>query len=135
MISTGLRKISFQKSSSFKKIIHHFYIIFSCFQNLRIFHSNIDQNFKMDVLRGACTNHVDRILGNFDPLPPMWTLLKNSCYLVLWPSEQPPSLSIVHVVCTRPYCISSEKRSFFGFVVMLFCVAFLAQSLKRLDAR
>ena len=29
---------------------------------------------------GACTNHVDRILGNFDPPPPMWTLLLNSCY-------------------------------------------------------
>ena len=32
------------------------------------------------MLKGACTNHVDRILGNFDPPPPMWTLLLNSCY-------------------------------------------------------
>ena len=27
-------------------------------------------------------NHVDRILGNFDLPPPIWTLLLNSCYQV-----------------------------------------------------
>ena len=32
------------------------------------------------ILYGAGTNHVDRILGNFDPPPPMWTILLNSCY-------------------------------------------------------
>ena len=30
--------------------------------------------------KGLCTNHVDRILGIFDPPPPPWTLLQNSCY-------------------------------------------------------
>ena len=46
---------------------------------------------------GTCTNHVDRILGIFDPPPPMWTLLLNSCYKVLMSSEQPP----LPLVCPR----------------------------------
>ena len=28
----------------------------------------------------ACTYHVERILGNFDPPFPLWTLLLKSCY-------------------------------------------------------
>ena len=40
-------------------------------------------------------------VGNFDPPPPMWTLLLNSSYLVLWSYEHPPPLGLstwfVHV--------------------------------------
>ena len=49
----------------------------------------------------------------------MWTLLLNSCYLVLWSSEQTPrSPWFVHVVCTcshirfRGFCINSTSFCF-----------------------
>ena len=48
--------------------------------------------------KGACTNHVDRILGNFDsPLPYMQTLLLNNCYCCYCNASPPPH--IFHVVC------------------------------------
>ena len=43
-----------------------------------------------------------RILDNFDPPLPIQTLLLNSCYEVVWSFEQPPSPSLIQVVCIRP---------------------------------
>ena len=41
-------------------------------------------NYMVKPTQGACTNHVDRILGYFDPPPPMWTLLLNKAYVMKW---------------------------------------------------
>ena len=63
---------------------------------------------------GACTNHVDRILGNFDPAPPpmyldifYWIVLIKYCGHL----SNPPPPSFVHVVCTCP------KHYFWGYPV------------------
>ena len=46
-------------------------------------------------LKGTCNNHMDRILGNFDPLPSLWTLFINISTWVLKSSMQPPTLPLV----------------------------------------
>ena len=43
-------------------------------------------------------NHVDRILDFFDPPPPLWTILLNRAYVVIWTFGKPPSPCLVHMV-------------------------------------
>ena len=43
---------------------------------------------------GSSINHVVKILGIFDPPPPLWSLLLNKAYVIKWSS--PPSTA--HVV-------------------------------------
>ena len=49
-------------------------------------------------VRGRVQTKWTEVWTILTPLPPMWTLLLNSCYQVLWSSEQPPHLSTWSVV-------------------------------------
>ena len=60
---------------------------------------NLKQMLVNITAKGSCTNHVDRILDNFDPLPQ--TLLLNSCFAVIKCCGHLSNLPFVHVVCTR----------------------------------
>ena len=42
--------------------------------------------------KGLFINHVDRNLDFYDPpLPPLWTILLNRAYVVIWTISKPPS--------------------------------------------
>ena len=71
--------------------------------------------YKYDVkfqyaFRGRVQTTWSKFWGILTPPPPLWTLLLNNCYYVLRSSEQPPSPSFVHVVCTHPLRDIQERR-------------------------
>ena len=65
---------------------------------------------------GLCTNHVDRIWGIFDPPPPPYvdTFTKS----VKQTFEQPPSPSLVYVVCIDSIFVISRFLSETSFLRM-----------------
>ena len=55
-------------------------------------------------------NHVDRFLDIFDtPFPPLWTILLNKAYVVIWTSGTPLSHSHVYMVYECPHMKHSNK--------------------------
>ena len=52
------------------------------------------------LLEGLSLNHVDRfqIFGHFWPPSPLWTILQNKAYVVIWTFCKPPSPCLVHMV-------------------------------------
>ena len=43
-------------------------------------------------------NHVDGFLDFFDPSPPMWIILLNKGYVLMWIFREPPSPLVIHMV-------------------------------------
>ena len=52
--------------------------------------------------KGSFINHVDRNLDFLTPLPPLWTILLNRAYVVIWTFGKPLSPCHVHMVCECP---------------------------------
>ena len=50
-------------------------------------------------------NHVDGFLDFFDPSPPMWIILLNKGYVLMWIFREPPSPQVIHMVygCSLRY--------------------------------
>ena len=42
------------------------------------------------IIQGSSINHMVKILGIFDPLPPSWSLLLNNAYVIKWSFGKPP---------------------------------------------
>ena len=47
---------------------------------------------------GGSLNHVDGFLDFFDPPSPMWIILLNKGYVLMWIFREPPSPLVIHMV-------------------------------------
>ena len=51
---------------------------------------------------GPSINHVDNFLDIFNPPPPLWTILLNKSYVVIWTFGKLPSPCLAHMVYEWP---------------------------------
>ena len=57
---------------------------------LLIKNETLYDNIQNRCTRGTSINHVDRFLDFFDPPPPMWIILLNKGYVLMWIFREPP---------------------------------------------